>query len=421
MLTGEIRTNIHRYFISKTDFLSVKDKLSDDQLRVYVAKTIDQLCQENEIAISEEERLLLIREIVGSVVSLGPLRPLLEDKTIAEIMVNGPHRVYVQRGGRIELTSIKFDNSQHLLHTIQKMLAASGSSRRVDESSPYVDFSLNDGSRINVILSPCSLIGPVVTIRKFATDINTIDDLVERKMMNKEMAMLLIASIRAKLNMVFCGATGTGKTTLVNVLSRHISSEERIVTIEDTSELRLLQDHVVGLQARSSNIEGKGAISIRELFINSLRMRPDRIIIGEVRGEEALDMIQAISSGHTGSLAIFHADSPQDCFDRMMTMILMSGIRLASESVRRLIAHAVDIIVHIELGTDGRRRITNITDVVFSKDNPEYPLVDIFQFDQKRMENNQVIGDWVMNKRKPEFYWKFIKRNVALPEGFWEE
>lgn len=335
--------------------------------------------------------------------------------------MNGPHQIYIQRKGHTELSPAKFNDDRHLIHTIQKILAASGSVRRVDESSPYVDFSLNDGSRVNVILPPVSLVGPVMTIRKFASGINKIEDLIQREMLNKKMAEFLVTSIKAKLNIVFCGATGTGKTTALNVLSRYIPAEERIITIEDTAELRLMQEHVVRLQSKAANIEGKGIISIRDLFVNSLRMRPDRILIGEVRGSEALDMIQAISSGHTGSLAIVHADSPRDCFNRLVTMILISGIQLSVDEIRRQIASAVDLIVHTELFLDGTRRITYITDVRHDFEENRVALEDIFYFKQERVEpSGKVIGDWVMNKKQPSFYEKFVKRNVLFPPGFFE-
>lgn len=416
-----IRSKIHQYFAGKSDFLSVKDKLSEDQLRTYVAKTLDEFCVKEEVIISDEERGHLIREIVSAAISFGPIRPLMEDATISEIMINGPKQIFIQRGGHITLTPVKFDDDRHLNHTIQKILAASGSGRRVDESSPYVDFSLADGSRVNVILPPVSLSGAVVTIRKFASDISKIEDLVARKMLNQSMADFLVAGVKAKLNMVFSGATGTGKTTALNVLSRYIPSHERIITIEDTAELQLLQEHVVRLQAKGQNIEGKGAISMRELFINSLRMRPDRVIIGEIRSTEALDMIQAISSGHTGSLAIVHADSPQDCFNRLVTMMLISGIHLSIDEIKRQIASAVDLIVHVELFLDGTRRITNITDVRAVESENQVALDDIFYFKQERVtEDARVLGEWMMNKKRPSFLEKFIKRNVKLPDGFFE-
>ena len=258
-----------------------------------------------------------------------------------------------------------------------------------------------------------------MTIRKFSRDLTTIDDLIERKTLNKQMAAFLISSIKAKLNIVFCGSTGSGKTTLLNVLSSHIPDHERIITIEDTSELRLMQEHVVSLQAKPANMEGKGEVSIRDLFVNSLRMRPDRIIIGEVRGHEILDLVQSIASGHSGSLAIVHADSPEECFNRMITMMLMSGIRLSGEEIQKQLATSVDLIVYVELFLDGVRRITNITDLRCDKDKGVGTLHDIFTFKQERIdEKGKVIGDWVMNKQKPSFYDKFVKRNIQLPDGF---
>ena len=414
----ELKQLVHQYLLKKTDFLKVKDTMTDDQLRVFVDKSITNLCHEERIDLPTSLRIVLIRELVSAVVSLGPLRPLLEDKTITEIMINGYNTVYIQRNGKIEMCNVKFTTNEHLLHTIQKILAASGSSRRVDESSPYVDFSLPDGSRVNVLLPPCSLIGPVVTIRKFS-DIGTIDDLLNKKMLSKKMAVLLIAGMKAKLNIVFCGATWTGKTTLLNVLSRHIPSHERIITIEDTPELRLMQKHVVTLQSKAPNIEGRGAISIRDLFVNSLRMRPDRIIIGEVRGGEMLDMIESITSGHSGSLAIVHADSPEDCFSRMVTMMLMTGIRLSTEEIIRQVARAIDLIVHIELFPDGVRRAVYVTDVYYDEKIRQPVLDHMFEFKQELQDElGNVSGDWTMKPREPSFYKKLTKRNVPLPDGF---
>lgn len=420
-MIDKVKEKIHQHLISKTDFLTVKDKLPEDKLRAFVLKAIHEVCLREQMELTEAERTTLVREIVSTVVSFGLIRSLIEDKTISEIMINGPRQVYVQKDGHIQLSDVKFDDDRHLVHTIQKILAASGSGRRVDESSPYVDFSLSDGSRVNVILPPLSLVGPVMTIRKFASDISKIEDLLVRRTLNQPMADFLLAAIKAKLNIVFCGATGTGKTTTLNVLSRYIPPEERIISIEDTAELQLMQEHVVKLQSRAHNIEGKGAIAIRDLFVNSLRMRPDRIIIGEVRGSEALDMVQAISSGHTGSLAIVHADSPYDCFNRMVTMILISGIQLSVEEIRKQIASAIDLIVHTELFIDGIRRITHITDLRHLKHDNQISLDDIFYFKQEKIEDDgRVIGDWVMNKTKPSFYEKFVKRNIKFPSGFFE-
>ncbi|HPN55408.1 MAG TPA: ATPase, T2SS/T4P/T4SS family [Candidatus Omnitrophota bacterium] len=297
----------------------------------------------------------------------------MEDKSITEIMVNGAHQIFIQRGGRIVLSDVKFEHNEHLTHTIQKLLNSSGTNRRVDESNPYVDFPLPDGTRCNVILPPCSLVGPVMTIRKFA-DISTLDDVLRLKMLDENIGTFLSGTMKAKHNIVFCGATGTGKTTLLNVLSRHIDEEERIITIEDTPELRLKQEHVVTLQAKMANVEGKGAISIRDLFVNSLRMRPDRLIIGEVRSDEMLDLIESIASGHSGSLAIVHAESPEDCFSRMTTMMLMTGIKLDTRIIEKQIARAIDLIVHIILYPDGVRRVTNVTDVSWDEER-EKPVI----------------------------------------------
>jgi len=416
---NEVRARIHHYLVTKTNFLEVKDNMHEDQLRSFVDNAITKLCQDSQLSITMEERLSILREISASVVSLGPLRPFMDDPTITEIMVNGSKSIYIQRAGKIEKSSVTFPDNGNLMHTIQKILSASASSRRVDESSPYVDFSTVDGSRVNVILPPCSLMGPVMTIRKFSRDLTTIDDLIEKKSLNKQMAAFLIAAIKAKLNIVFCGSTGSGKTTLLNVLSSHIPDHERIITIEDTSELRLMQEHVVSLQAKPSNMEGKGEVSIRDLFVNSLRMRPDRIIIGEVRGHEILDLVQSIASGHSGSLAIVHADSPKECFNRMITMMLMSGIRLSGEQIQQQLATSIDLIVYVELFMDGVRRITNITDLRSDKENGNSSLADIFSYKQERIdEKGKVIGDWVMNKQKPSFYDKFVKRNIQLPAGF---
>lgn len=412
----EVKARIHRYLIAKTDFLTIKDNLNEDQLKMFVDRAIVNLCKELELDITFETRSRLIRELSSAVVSLGPLRPLMEDKDITEIMINGPKLVYVQKHGQISRVDIKFEDNNALMHTVHKIMGSAGTSRRVDESQPYVDFSMPDGSRVNVIIPPCSVGGAVVTIRKFSRDITTIENMVELGTVTQAMAHFLVAAVKAKLNIIFCGATGSGKTTLLNVLSRHIPEHERIITIEDTAELRLMQEHVVSLQAKAANIEGKGVVPMRELFINSLRMRPDRIIIGEVRGDEILDMVQSISSGHSGTMAIVHADSPEECYNRMITMMLMSGIRLTGDQIRQQIATSIDLIVYSELFLDGVRRVVHITDLCYEKDRALAELRDIFTFRQRQItDDGKVIGDWVMNHQKPSFYGKFVKRNIPLP------
>lgn len=422
MISNEIRDAVNRYLIKETDFLKVKDAMTEDQLRKFVDDAIVRMCQDQNMAIDKDLRAAVIRDLVSALVSMGPLRPLMEDKSITEVMINGPKQIYIQRNGRITLSDIKFENTAQLVHTIQKILAASGSNKRVDESSPYVDFMLKDGSRANVILPPCSLIGPVMTVRKFNDAIGTVDDLLNLKMLDKNIATLLIAAMKAKFNVIFCGSTGSGKTTMLNVFSRHIPHEERIITIEDTPELRLLQDHVVSLVSKPANIEGRGEITMRELFVNSLRMRPDRIIIGEVRGEEMLDLIQSISSGHSGSLAIVHAETPEDCFNRMVMMIMMAGIRLSTEQIQKQVARAIDIVVHVELFLDGLRRVTAVSDLIYDENTQKVSLHEVFRFDQKGVgDNGEIIGEWAMNRRRPSFYSKFRKRMVTLPQGFFDE
>lgn len=419
MAHENLRSLISQYLIHKTDFVKVKDQLNEDQLRAYVDRAISNLSYEQEIEISMDDRITLIRSFVESTISLGPLRSLMEDDEIAEIMVNGPDKVYIQKYGKIELTDVKFESSNQLHHTIQKLLATAGSSGRIDESSPYVDFCLQDGSRINAVVPPCTLGGAVVTIRKFSNKISTVDNLLDLKMFDKNIAVFMIAAMKAKLNVFFTGATGTGKTTALNVFSTHIPQDERIITIEDTPELRLKQDHVVTLLTKPANIEGKGEITIRHLFVNSLRMRPDRIIIGEVRSSEMLDLIQSIASGHSGSLAVVHSDSPEDAFNRMVTMMMMAGLPLSTQEIRKQVARAVDLIVHIELFSDGVRRITHITDVAYDKIKDEIYLDDIFNFvqDEKDVDGN-IHGHWAKVDTWPSFKGKFDRQNVKLPDGF---
>ena len=380
MSTEDLKQKVHAYIINETDFLKNKDKMNDDELRSFVDNAIIQLCRDQQIESSIKQRQKIIRDLVSAIVSMGILQPLMDDPTVTEIMVNGAEKVYVQRYGKLELTDIKFESNQSLVHTVHKILAGSGTSRRVDESCPYADLSLPDGSRANVILPPCSLIGPVLTIRKFSDKISTVEDLVMLGELDTNIATFLIGAMKAKANVIFCGSTGAGKTTALNIFSTHIPEGERIVTIEDTPELRLHQEHVVSLCSKLANVEGKGEITMRDLFVNALRMRPDRIIVGELRGSEALDMIQAITSGHSGSLAIVHAETTQDCYDRLVTMMLMTGIPITTQELRVQIARAVDIIIHIELFMDGKRRVTCVTDVSLNEETKEIEMNDMFEF-----------------------------------------
>jgi len=422
MVDEHLKQKVNRYLINETEFLKYKETMNEEEMRDYIKQGIAALCEDQKMKLEDDEFAYLVRTLVSDNVSLGPLKILMNDDTVTEIMINGPKQIYVQREGRIGITDVKFEDSRHLSHTIQKILNASGTNKRVDESSPYVDFSMTDGSRVNVIIPPLTTIGPVITIRKFRDDIDSVDDLIKLQEIDDQIAILLTNSMKAKLNVVFCGSTGAGKTTALNVFSRHIPEEERIITIEDTPELILNQEHVVTLVSRPPNLEGKGDISMRDLFINSLRMRPDRVIVGEVRGGEMLDLIESISSGHSGSLAIVHAETPKDCFNRMVTMMLMTGIRLSTEEIQKQIATAIDLLVHVELFMDGKRRMTNVTDIYYDEQKEKVIFHDVFKFVQTGMEENgDVIGTWRMDKKLPSFYHKFKKRMVKVPDGFFDK
>lgn len=333
-------------------------------------------------------------------------------------MVNGLQKIYIERGGKVQLTDLHFEDEAHLMNTIYRLLESTR--RRVDETLPFTDASLADGSRINIIIPPVSLTGPVITIRKFFKEIKDITDLISLGTVNEKMAKFLVAAIKAKLNIIFSGATGSGKTTTLNVLSSYIEPSERIIVIEDTAELSLSQDHVVRLQTKPPSIEGKGEITIRDLFRNSLRMRPRRIILGEIRGAEALDMLQAMTSGHKGSLAVLHAASPQDVISRLETMALLSGVSLPSWAIRRQIASSLDLIIQQDRLSDGSRKIIHITEVRGIEDS-ELILQDLFSFEIKGLDSEgKVIGNWRAGGVLPRFYSQFAKRGIDLPEDIFK-
>ena len=414
----DIKEKVRQHLISGDYFFGKKEKkpIDKEKLKKEIHKAIDFIASFERAALSHEEKEKMVEDLMDEVVGFGPLSALLNDPTVTEIMVNGPDVVYAEKNGKMILTDIKFDSHRHLMQTIEKIIAPS--QRRVDESSPYVDGSLPDGSRVNIILPPLSLIGPVITVRKFLGEIATIEDLINRDTLTANMAQFLIAAIRTKLNIIFAGATGVGKTTTLNVLSSFIAEEERIITIEDTSELRLKQKHVVPLETRQPNIEGKGEVTIRDLFKNSLRMRPDRIILGEIRGSEALDMLQAISSGHEGSLAVLHASSPKDVISRIETMIITSNAAIPLWAIRRQISNAVDIIVLQEQLTDGKRKVTHMTEVD-GIENDEVILRDLFSYEIMGIseENKSVVGQWKAWGVVPSFYPRFKLRGIDLPQG----
>src|SRR5688500_9457927 len=380
------------------------------QMEEIFGKVID----EGGLALSRAERVRMLEQITDEIIGLGPLVPLLRDESITEIMVNGPRQVYIERSGKLELTNVVFQNDDHVMRIIDRIIAPIG--RRVDESSPMVDARLTDGSRVNAIIPPLSLVGPVITIRKFAASPFTTDDLIRFGTATADMFDFLRACVEARLNLFVSGGTGSGKTTTLNVLSSFIPNDERIVTIEDAAELQLRQEHVVTLESRPPNIEGKGAIPIRELVRNALRMRPDRIIVGECRSGEALDMLQAMNTGHDGSMSTGHANSPRDMLSRLETMVLMAGVDLPLRAIREQVASAVDLIVQQSRLKDGTRKIVNITEVQ-GMEGDAIVMTDVFVFEQTGVVEGKIQGRLKPTGIRPKFVEKFEIMGINLPPG----
>jgi pilus assembly protein CpaF len=384
------------------------------EVRREIEDTFSHALDEEGLALTRAERARMLEQITDEIVGLGPLEPLLRDETITEVMVNGPRQVYIEKAGKIELTSVGFQNDEHVMRIIDRIISPLG--RRVDESSPMVDARLVDGSRVNAIIPPLSLVGPVLTIRKFAASPLTTDDLIRFGTSTPDMFDFLRACVEARLNVFVSGGTGSGKTTMLNVLSSFIPNDERIVTIEDAAELQLRQEHVVTLESRPPNIEGRGAIPIRELVRNSLRMRPDRIIVGECRSGEALDMLQAMNTGHDGSMSTGHANSPRDMLARLETMVLMAGVDLPLRAIREQIASAVDLVVHQERMRDGTRKITAITEVQ-GMEGDVIVLQDVFVFEQTGVVEGKIQGRLRATGVRPRFSEKFAVMGINLPPG----
>jgi pilus assembly protein CpaF len=406
----ELRARLQQRIVAELDpRLDLADQTA---VRRDIEAAFDLALAEESAVLAQAERRRLLKEITDEIIGLGPLEPLLLDDTINEIMVNGPEQVYIERHGRLELTNIKFRNDDHVMRIIDRIISPIG--RRIDESSPMVDARLVDGSRIHAVIPPISLVGPVLTVRKFATTPLTADDLVRFGTATPEMFEFLRACVQARLNVIVSGGTGSGKTTTLNILSSFLSADERIVTIEDAAELQLRQEHVVTLEARPANLEGRGAISIRDLVRNALRMRPDRIVVGEVRGAEALDMLQAMNTGHDGSMSTGHANSPRDMLSRFETMILFAGLDLPLHAVREQIASSLDLIVHQERLKDGSRKITHITEVQ-GMEGDLIVLQDVFTFNQTGVANGKVIGRLEPTGVRPRFVEKFQVRGISLP------
>jgi pilus assembly protein CpaF len=382
------------------------------EVRRQIEELFGKVADEEGLALTRAERVRMLEQITDEILGLGPLEPLLRDETITEVMVNGPQQVYIEREGRLEMTNVTFQNDEHVMKVIQRIIAPIG--RRIDESSPMVDARLADGSRVNAIIPPLSLVGPVLTIRKFAATPFTVEDLIRFGTATPDMFEFLEACVKARLNIFVSGGTGSGKTTMLNILSSFIPDDERIVTIEDAAELQLRQEHVVTLEARPSNIEGKGAIPIRELVRNSLRMRPDRIVVGECRSAEALDMLQAMNTGHDGSMSTGHANTPRDMLSRLETMVLMAGMDLPLKAIREQIASAVDLIVHQNRLKDGTRKIVNITEVQ-GMEGDVIVMQDIFVFEQTAVVEGKIEGRLRPTGIRPKFVEKFEVAGIHLP------
>src|SRR5712691_788051 len=414
----DLKTGIHRDLLNKVDLEKVAT-VRDDRTRRQVFAVIQDLVGSLKTPLSGPERERLSLEVLDEVFGLGPLEPLLQDPTITDILVNGAKEVYVERGGQLEETRIMFKDDAHLMHIIDKIVSAIG--RRVDESSPMVDARLADGSRVNVIIPPLSIDGPHMSIRRFGHIPITEDDLLANQTLTQPMLTLLKGAVQSRLNIVVSGGTGAGKTTFLNVLSGYISEKERIVTIEDSAELQLKQRHVVRLECRPANVEGKGAVHQRQLVINSLRMRPNRIIIGEVRGEEALDMLQAMNTGHDGSLTTVHSNSPRDAIARMETMALMANLNLPEKAIRRQIASAITVVVQVARFSDGTRRVTHITEITGMEDDV-VSMQDVFVFEKQGVSpEGRTLGTFTATGIRPKFAEKLAASGISLPAHFFEQ
>lgn len=412
----DIKIKIHDRIIAEINSDSFKDEDGTDQaenLEKEISLIVESFLDDEGTYVTKLERQKLISEIIDESIGFGPINPLIHDPSVSEIMVNGPDQVYVEKKGKLTLSDVRFKDDQHVMRVIEKIVAPLG--RRIDESSPMVDARLPNGSRVNVIIPPLSLNGPTITIRKFSEKPFTVKDLINFGTMTPNVAMLLKACVEARLNIVVSGGTGSGKTTTLNVISSFIPEDERIVTIEDAAEIQLGQEHIIRLETRPPNIEGKGAVTIRDLVRNSLRMRPDRIVVGEVRSGEALDMLQAMNTGHDGSMTTGHANTPRDMLARLETMVLMAGMELPVKAIREQIASAVDIIVQQSRLKDGTRRITHITEVM-GMEGDVITLQDIFVFKQNgKDEKGRVHGSITPTGIKPRFIEKLEEFGIMLP------
>ena len=406
----DLKTRVQNRLLAELDPSVDISKVSD--VRSTIQDLFEQVLAEESIVLTRPEKHRLFEQIAAEILGFGPLQPLLEDETISEIMVNGAKNIYIERGGKILRASLSFESDDHVMRIIDRIVAPMG--RRIDESSPYVDARLPDGSRVNAVIPPISLIGPVITIRKFFKNPITIEQLVQFGSISQEALQFLKAAVESRLNIVISGGTGSGKTTFLNILSQFIPNDERIVTIENAAELQLRQEHVITLESRPPNIEGRGEVTIRQLVVNALRMRPDRIIVGEIRDEAALDMLQAMNTGHDGSMTTLHSNGPRDTLSRLETMTMMAGMELPIRAIRDQISSAIDFVVHQERMRDGSRRVVAITEVS-GMEGDVITMTDIFIFEQSGYEGGKIVGRLRPTGLRPKSIDQIEASGIHLP------
>ena len=410
----DLKTRLHERLLDILN-LSAIDKVAPSDLRREVSTIVNQLLAKEGVALNAKEFQQIVEEILDEVLGLGPLEPLLKDPSVTDILVNTHNHVYVERQGRLEITGVRFKDERHLIRIIDKIVSAVG--RRIDESQPWVDARLPDGSRVNAIVPPCALDGPLLSIRKFGKAPMTIEKLIERGTLTQPIAHVLQGITRARLNVIISGGTGSGKTTMLNAISSFVGQRERVITIEDAAELQLQQFHVARMETRPPNIEGKGAVTQRELLRNALRMRPDRIIVGEVRGAEALDMLQAMNTGHDGSMTTIHANTPRDALSRLEQMIMMTGVQFPLHSMRAQLASAINVVIQLERMADGKRRIVSLQEIT-GMEQDVVTMQEIFIFRRLGIdENGDVIGHFEASGVRPKFADRLRSFGIELPSG----